>query len=288
MSILKKFDPNYKLDKMIEEAKAQGTFVTTRKTQNGIRREFLAQRPEEKEKYKKAMSHRKTIATIGVSLSALTLAGVGGKFIYDGITAPKANIVAETDKNLEVGIKASWEEKKNQVDKILEDILPIKSSSELRRYTKQLIVDINNKKNPENQIQLEGFEIDRGTEILVVTKDKLGNIASYSIRELLTEIKVNQDVQFSQRILKFSLDGEVIAIMKEDGSPIQIDGNYNYDFSEFASLLREERILGKDLDDRPYASGSNEDLIKEGQERYASIVHGLKKENEIEQVEQEK
>ena len=31
MSILKKFDPNYKLDKMIEEEKAQGTFVTTRK-----------------------------------------------------------------------------------------------------------------------------------------------------------------------------------------------------------------------------------------------------------------
>lgn len=289
MSKLKEFDPTYKLDKKIKRDIEKGTFVPTTKTENGIRGQYLKQRPDMKIRYEMAIEKRRRIIK-GIAIgSGITLVTLGG-LAYKQVSSPKQSInVTTTDnffeKEMDI-INKSEAERKTQRDEIVEDLSQM-SASGLQNYTKQVIVDVYNKKNPDNQIQIENFSYGRSTETLAANKDKLGNTVSYSIWEM-GNFEENRDLEFQKGILKFYLDGEIIAMMKEDGSPIKVDGNYNYDFSEFASLLNKERYLVDQLNSKQFGLEDNKDLMKQEQESYASTVQKLKQENVIEQAENTK
>lgn len=271
------------LDKQVEE-KAKKWFVRQQPEENQglakkwfeenkkeVIKEYLEKHPKiQKEYHDKKANLLKVKLGLGIAVTAATLA-IGG--VYHANSDSKEN-KANIEQESEIDNPIAEESTESTYKEFFEEARNIKNTNKREEFitdkTKQIIVEIYNKENPDETITADRLETLVLEENVLQKKDRVGNI---------TYERVPQNQQYKQTetqklvkngsIYDFRIDGKTVAVFDTNGDilPDKNVEKQDMNFQKMIPMLKQSAKL-KDI----YRYPSNEQEKRAVEQSYQEMA----------------
>lgn len=250
---------------------------------------YLEKHPNVKRQYKlkkQKINKLKKMAGLGLLTVAI---GTGATVYTTSNHAPKqqnVEIQQEINEYKPITLEAQ------EYTKFFNEIKNIQNTEErdgtIVNFTKEKIAEAYNEQNQDAQITTDRLQYLHLNEHVIVNKDAMGNDVSYERVNQTDNVKTNENQELKKLdggIYEFKIDGQTVAVYNANGQEVQDKEIENKDefFKNTLGFVKQAEKL-QDV----YKYMSNENDIKNAENKYKSMAEDLNAEKQAETIEQDK
>lgn len=260
------------------------------KDRKEIIQRYLITHPNTKKDYEMKKKIWKKVK-IGVALTGSIVAvTLGGVYKQAKAVEQRKEIEQELEnENAEpIEVEQDLEETKDSYQEFFEEARSIENTRKRDEFitiqTKQFIVDVYNRENPEKEITVEQLKIYDLEENVLKKKDRLGNYTYERVKQNVQYEKTDtQELVKDGAIYDFRIDGKTVAVFDKNSKPLY-DKNVSVQdmsFQKMIELFKQSQKL-KEI----YKYNNNDATKENAENEYKRIAQKLLEEKE--EIEQDK